>query len=42
MAYTHIFVAGRSTNTSEPSAGTIVGSYDNSVDIVGAQVNWRF
>lgn len=42
LAYTHIFIAGRSINQSEEGAGTLIGSYDNSVDIVGAQVNWRF
>ncbi|MGB3293560.1 MAG: OmpP1/FadL family transporter [Phormidesmis sp.] len=42
LAYTHIFVAGRRINNAEPGTGTLIGSYDNSVDIVGAQVNWRF
>ena len=42
LAYTHIFVAGRSINNTEPATGTLIGSYDNSVDLVGAQINWRF
>ena len=42
LAYTHIFIAGRSINKTEEGAGTLVGDYSSGVDIVGAQVNWRF
>lgn len=42
LAYTHIFIAGRSINQTEPGAGTLVGDFSSGVDIVGAQVNWRF
>ena len=42
LAYTHIFIARRSINQAEEGSRTLVGSYDNSVDIVAAQVNWRF
>ena len=42
LAYTHIFFARRSINRTEAGAGTLIGNYSASADIVGAQLNWRF
>lgn len=42
VAYTHVFVDDRSINRTELGGGTLVGEYNNSIDIVGAQLNWRF
>ena len=42
LAYTHIFFARRRINQTELGAGTLIGNYSASADIVGAQLNWRF
>ncbi|MES1999294.1 MAG: outer membrane protein transport protein [Pseudomonadota bacterium] len=44
FGYAHIFVANATINNNNPSPtpGKLVGSYDNSVDILSAQFNYRF
>ncbi len=44
FGYAHIFVANATINNNNPSPppGKLVGSYDNSVDILSAQFNHRF
>ncbi|WP_413439296.1 OmpP1/FadL family transporter [Sulfuriferula sp. GW1] len=40
--YTHIFVNSSSINMGNASTGKLVGTYDNSVDILSVQYNHRF
>lgn len=42
LAYTHVFLPNRDINATEEGAGTLVGNYTSSIDIIGAQLNWRF
>jgi long-chain fatty acid transport protein len=43
MSYAHLFFDEASiTDVDETSGRRLSGSFDNSVDILGAQVNWRF
>ncbi|MGP1385122.1 MAG: OmpP1/FadL family transporter [Thainema sp.] len=42
FAYTHVFIDDRNIDRTELGAGTLVGEYNNSIDIVGAQLNWQF
>jgi len=42
IGYAHLFVKDTPINHVSSSAGTITGSYDNSVDILSAQLNWAF
>lgn len=41
-SYTHIFVDDSTLNLASASSGTIVGTYDNAVDIFAAQLRWVF
>ena len=41
-SYTHIFVNDGTLNLASANAGTIVGTYDNAVDILTAQLRWVF
>ncbi|GBL46898.1 Long-chain fatty acid transport protein [Sulfuriferula multivorans] len=40
--YTHIFINSSSINMGSASTGKLVGTYDNSVDILSVQYNHRF
>lgn len=40
--YTHIFVDSSSINMGSASTGQLVGTYDNSIDILSVQYNYRF
>ena len=42
FGYMHAFVKDAPVNTSAPGAGTIVGTYEVSADVVGVQYNHRF
>lgn len=42
FGYAHLFVADSRINHTSASAGNITGDYDNSVDILSAQMNWTF
>lgn len=42
FAYAHLFVKEASINDAVAGAGTLRGSYDNHVDIITAQLNYRF
>jgi long-chain fatty acid transport protein len=42
VGYAHLFVDDTPIDVSTATAGALVGEYDNSVDILSAQVNWKF
>ncbi len=44
VGYAHLFVRKSSINQPNPvsAGGSLVGNYDNSVDIVGVQLTWSF
>lgn len=44
VGYAHLFVRNSTINqpNSAPTPGRLVGTYDNSVDIVGVQLTWSF
>lgn len=42
VGYAHLFVDDTRINHTSTTAGLISGDYDNSVDILSAQVNWTF
>ena len=42
FAYAHLFIKDASINDTASGAGTLRGSYDNHVDVVTAQLNYRF
>ena len=42
FAYAHLFVKEASINDTASGAGALRGSYDNHVDVVTAQLNYRF
>lgn len=42
FAYAHLFVKDASSNDTATGAGTLQGHYDDHVDIVTAQLNYRF
>ncbi len=42
VGYAHLFVEDSSIDDTSTTAGNITGSYDNSVDILSAQMNWSF
>lgn len=42
VAYAHLFVDDTRINNTSATAGNITGTYDNSVDILSAQMNWTF
>jgi long-chain fatty acid transport protein len=42
FGYAHLFVKDASINKSEPVSGTVIGTYDNSVDIVSLGLSYRF
>ncbi len=42
VGYAHLFVDDTRINHSSGTAGNITGEYDNTVDILSAQVNWTF
>lgn len=42
VAYTHVFLNDRTIDNTTLGAGRLVGEYNNSIDLVGAQLNWRF
>lgn len=41
VGYAHLFVSDTPINHTSSTAGTITGSYDNSVDILSAQLVWN-
>lgn len=42
FGYAHIFVKDASINLESTTSGTLRGEFNNQVDIVGVQANWRF
>jgi len=42
FGYAHLFVPDTSINHTEPASGTVIGTYNNSVDIVSLQVVYSF
>ena len=42
VGYAHLFVRDTPIAHANSSAGSIIGNYDNSVDILSAQMNWTF
>lgn len=42
VGYAHLFVGDTEINQVSTTSGTLKGEFDNSVDIVGLQLNWRF
>jgi long-chain fatty acid transport protein len=42
FGYSHLFVAGASINQANSLAGTLVGNYDSSADILSADVSYHF
>jgi len=42
FAYAHLFIKEASSNNIVGGAGTLRGSYDNHVDVITAQLNYRF
>ncbi len=42
VGYAHLFVDDTRINHTSTTAGNITGEYDNTVDILSAQVNWTF
>ncbi|HYL18091.1 MAG TPA: outer membrane protein transport protein, partial [Burkholderiales bacterium] len=42
FGYAHLFVKDASINKSEPASGTVIGTYDESVDIVSLGFTYRF
>ena len=42
LGYAHIFVANAAINTGTAGTGRLIGSYNNSVDILSAQYNYSF
>lgn len=42
IGYAHLFVDKAPINQSSATEGTLRGTYNNNVDIIGVQVNWNF
>lgn len=42
IGYAHLFVDDAEINQESTTSGTLRGKFDNQVDIVGVQLNWRF
>ncbi len=42
FVYAHLFFNDRAISQSDMTAGNLVGTYENRVDIFGAQLTWRF
>lgn len=42
IGYTHVFVNDSDINQSSSTAGTLKGTFEGGVDIVGLQVSWQF
>ncbi|BBD67953.1 putative outer membrane protein NMB0088 [Nostoc commune NIES-4072] len=42
IGYTHVFVNDSYINQSSTTAGTLKGTFEGGVDIVGLQVSWQF
>ncbi|MDY7024862.1 MAG: OmpP1/FadL family transporter [Pseudomonadota bacterium] len=42
LGYTHVFINGTQTANVSPTNDVLQGNYNNSADILGAQLNWRF
>lgn len=42
IGYTHLFIDDTSINNTQTGKGTLTGSYEQSVDILSTQFNWKF
>ncbi len=42
IGYTHLFISDTPINNTQAGKGTLTGSYDQSVDILSTQFNWKF
>lgn len=42
IGYTHLFIDDTSINNTQAGKGTLTGTYDASVDILSAQLNWKY
>ena len=42
VGYTHLFIDDTAINNQQTGKGTLTGSYDQSVDILSAQLNWKY
>jgi long-chain fatty acid transport protein len=42
VGYIHVFTADSTINKSSPTDGILRGNFSGDVDIIGAQINWKF